>query len=380
MGFYATFSSCTLLFSAMPHTLVLAYLVKGKWPGMKLWGKSLQIAATYIGTIVGAGFASGQEILAFFTSYGHWGTLGISLAAMLFIWLGYKMMWLSSCMRTPSYESFNQRLFGPTIGRAINLLVFLTLFGVTTVMLAGAGAVLEEQFHLPYVAGTSLTALLGFFVLRQGLDRLMAVNSIIVPSMLLFSCLILATGDTHAALPITPPTTYAFLWKAVLYVSFNLAMAQSVLIPIGHTIREPRVLKRAAVIGGISLGLMLLITHTAMLSNWNDVRFMDIPIVYVTDQWNHWLQLFFVFVLYSEIFTTLISNVFGITQQLRELFSFSEQRIYLALFCTSFLFCLIGYSQLLLFLYPLFGYLGLATMLRISLPRQLYWNIGIYKK
>jgi len=339
---------------------------------MKLWGKSIQIAATYIGTIVGAGFASGQEILAFFTSYGPWGTLGIALAAFLFMWLGYKMMWLSCLMKTPSYESFNQKLFGPTMGRAINLLVFFTLFGVTTVMLAGAGSVLEEQFHLPYVVGTSLTALLGFAVLRQGLDRLLTVNSIIVPSMLLFSCLILTTGSIQTPLPAHPPATYGFLWKAVLYVSFNLAMAQSVLIPIGYTIREPRVLKRAAVLGGISLGLMLLITHAVMLSNWNDVRLMDIPIVYITDQWNDWLQFFFIFVLYSEIFTTLISNVFGITQQLRELFSFSEQRIYLVLFCSSFLFCLVGYSQLLLFLYPLFGYLGLATMFRISLPHRLY--------
>jgi uncharacterized membrane protein YkvI len=339
---------------------------------MKLWGKSFQIAATYIGTIVGAGFASGQEILAFFTSYGHWGTLGILLSTILFVWLGYKMMWLSSCMKTPSYESFNQRLFGPTIGRAINLLVFLTLFGVTTVMLAGAGSVLEEQFQVPYVAGTSLTALFGYFVLRQGLERLLAVNSVVVPTMLLFSCLILFTGQAESPLPVTAPTTYTFLWKAVLYVSFNLAMAQSVLIPIGCTIRERLVLKRAAVIGGGSLGLMLMIAHAAMLANWDDVRLMDIPIVYITDQWNDWLQLFFVFVLYSEIFTTLISNVFGITQQLRELLPISEQRIYTALFLASFLFCLVGYSQLLLFLYPLFGYLGLATMVRISLPQRLY--------
>ncbi|MDO3677624.1 hypothetical protein [Paenibacillus ehimensis] len=31
----------------------------------------LQIAATYTGTVVGAGFASGQSIMQFFTVYGH---------------------------------------------------------------------------------------------------------------------------------------------------------------------------------------------------------------------------------------------------------------------------------------------------------------------
>ncbi|MGZ0049432.1 YkvI family membrane protein [Brevibacillus gelatini] len=338
---------------------------------MKLWGKSIQVAATYIGTVVGAGFASGQEILAFFTSYGHAGTIGILLATGLFVWLGYKMMVLAHELRTPSYESFNQKLFGPILGRTMNLLVFLTLFGVTTVMLAGAGSVLEEQFDIPYLLGTGGTVLLALFILRKGLAQILLVNAIVVPSMLLFALLILLDGSAESPLPLAKPSDYAFLWKTILYVSFNLAMAQSVLIPIGYAIREKTVLFRAAVIGGVVLGFMLLVVHTAMLANWDDVRFMDIPILFITDHWNEWLQLFFVFVLYSEIFTTLISNVFGIGEQLRELFQQPESRLYLFLFATAFLLCLIGYSQLLMFLYPLFGYLGLSTLCRISVPAVL---------
>ncbi|MDH6351807.1 MULTISPECIES: hypothetical protein [Brevibacillus] len=335
---------------------------------MKLWGKSIQVAATYIGTVVGAGFASGQEILAFFTSYGHAGTVGILLATSLFVWLGYKMMLLAHQLRTPSYESFNQKLFGPMIGRTMNVLVFLTLFGVTTVMLAGAGSVLEEQFAIPYLAGTAGTVLLALLILRKGLDQLLLVNAIVVPSMLVFALLILLDNSVESPLPLAKPSNYAFLWKTILYVSFNLAMAQSVLIPIGYAIREKVVLFRAAVIGGVVLGFMLLVVHTAMLANWDDVRFMDIPILFITDRWNEWLQLFFVFVLYSEIFTTLISNVFGIGQQLRELVNLPESRLYLFLFVAAFVLCLIGYSQLLMFLYPLFGYLGLSTLCRISVP------------
>ncbi|WP_431809086.1 YkvI family membrane protein [Brevibacillus agri] len=338
---------------------------------MKLWGKSIQVAATYIGTVVGAGFASGQEILAFFTSYGHAGTVGILLATSLFVWLGYKMMLLAHQLRTPSYESFNQKLFGPMLGRTMNVLVFLTLFGVTTVMLAGAGSVLEEQFDIPYLLGTAATVLLALLILRRGLEQLLLVNALVVPSMLLFALLILLDGSAESPLPLAKPSDYAFLWKTILYVSFNLAMAQSVLIPIGYAIREKVVLFRAAVIGGVVLGFMLLVVHTTMLANWDDVRFMDIPILFITDRWNEWLQLFFVFVLYSEIFTTLISNVFGIGQQLRELLQQPESWLYLYLFAAAFILCLIGYSQLLMFLYPLFGYLGLSTLCRISVPAVL---------
>jgi uncharacterized membrane protein YkvI len=167
-----------------------------------------------------------------------------------------------------------------------------------------------------------------------------------------------------------PPNDYDFLWKTILYVSFNLAMAQSVLIPIGYSVREPVVLIRGAILGGFGLGFMMMIVHSSLLANWSHVRLLEVPILFVTDSWDNWLQLFLVFVMFSEIFTTLISNVFGIGQQLRELFEIHESKLYFTLFCSAFLLCLIGYSELLMFLYPLFGYLGLATLLRISWPGQ----------
>lgn len=38
----------------------------------------LKIASAFIGIIVGAGFASGQEVLQYFTSFGHWGQQQLS--------------------------------------------------------------------------------------------------------------------------------------------------------------------------------------------------------------------------------------------------------------------------------------------------------------
>ncbi|WP_139488115.1 YkvI family membrane protein [Brevibacillus dissolubilis] len=340
---------------------------------LNLWGKSIPIAATYIGTVVGAGFASGQEILTFFTAYGAWGTVGIGLATLLFIYLGYQMMVISHRLGTKSYESFNNRLFGPYIGRAINLIVFFTLLGVTTVMLAGSGSVLQEQFGLPYLAGILLTILLSLVVLYKGLDRLLVVNSIVVPMMLLFSVLIFFTIEQKSPLPVQPPTSYEFIWRAVLYVSFNLAMAQAVLIPLGPYMKDVRIIRRSALLGGLGLGFMLIIAHSSMLSNWNEVRMAEVPMVTIINQWGPWLQLFFVLVLYLEIFTTLISNVFGITQQLHEVFGLDEKWIHLLLFTVSVSFCLVGYTNLLMVLYPLFGYLGLAIFLRVTMqPRRLY--------
>ncbi|MBN6205889.1 hypothetical protein JYK21_05440 [Ralstonia pickettii] len=51
--------------------------------------KSFQIGSAFVGLIAGAGFASGQEVMQYFTSFGIWGTVGGILATLLFIFLGY---------------------------------------------------------------------------------------------------------------------------------------------------------------------------------------------------------------------------------------------------------------------------------------------------
>lgn len=105
---------------------------------MKSHVRTLQIAFTYIGTIVGAGFATGQEILKFFTRYGHWAVLTILLSTILFIWLGTKMMVIARRIEAESYEDFNRHLFGEQVGSTISLFTMVVLIGVNSIMLAGA--------------------------------------------------------------------------------------------------------------------------------------------------------------------------------------------------------------------------------------------------
>ncbi len=79
-----------------------------------------RVGFTYIGTVVGAGFASGQEIMQFFTVYGIGGIWGIVVVLFLFGWLGTRMMVMGARLKARSYEVFNQYLFGPRWGKWMN--------------------------------------------------------------------------------------------------------------------------------------------------------------------------------------------------------------------------------------------------------------------
>ena len=53
---------------------------------------TLRVAGVYVGTIIGAGFASGQEVLQFYTGYGWLGILGTLVTVVLYPLLGYYLV------------------------------------------------------------------------------------------------------------------------------------------------------------------------------------------------------------------------------------------------------------------------------------------------
>ena len=55
------------------------------------WGAVIQIAAVYVGTVVGAGFATGREIVEFFSRFGFIGLIGMLMSGYILIFLGFKV-------------------------------------------------------------------------------------------------------------------------------------------------------------------------------------------------------------------------------------------------------------------------------------------------
>jgi uncharacterized membrane protein YkvI len=344
----------------------------------------LQIAATYIGTIVGAGFATGQEILQFFTVYHPWGIVGIAVSTLLFIWLGTKMMILSKRIQAYSYQEMNVFLFGRLIGTGVNSFVLIILFGVTAVMVSGTGSIFREQMGLPYQLGIMVTLVLSYLVILKGIKGIFIVNSMVVPMMLLFSLLIsvkvigFESGEPIEGLfqlQLWQEKWAGWKWvvRAISYVAFNLVMAQAVLVPLGREIEDESVLKWGGVWGGVGLGMMLLASHFALQSAMPEALQTEIPIALVLKDIG-WIVLFlFLIVVYGEVFTTLIGNVFGITRQIKHVIQLPQKWLIIMILLTSFVISQVGFSTLVEYLYPFFGYLGLLMLVILivkKLPRQ----------
>ncbi|GKU78271.1 hypothetical protein [Paenibacillus sp. L3-i20] len=343
----------------------------------KRTGKVLQIASTYMGTIVGAGFATGQEILQFFTRFGYWGTITIALSTVLFIWLGTKMMLISSEIRAKSYEDLNKALFGERYGKLISHFMLLILLGVTAVMLAGAGTIFYENWNISYQAGLLITMVASFFLLRKGMNAILTVNAVVVPVMLLFTVLVMIdtfrTPGTYKFLTLTTDYSPWAAWASpFLYTAFNLSLSQAVLVPLGAEIRDKKTIIIGSWVGGLGIGFMLLAGHIALSVHMPGIQQFAIPMGGIARQLGQYVQLIYVFLIFAEIFTTLIADIYGLTLQLQERLKWSRELLTLAVLVICYLASQIGFGPLLSTLYPMFGLISLGWLILMIRKRVAY--------
>jgi uncharacterized membrane protein YkvI len=328
----------------------------------KNWPAAFQIAAVYVGTVIGAGFATGKEIVEFFSRFGFFGFISILMSGYLFIALGSKLMRIAAQINAKSYQELNEYLFGKWPGRVINIFMLFMLLGVSAVMLAGAGAVFEEQLGLPKNLGVFLTIALSIIVMLIGTKGLFAVNSFVVPLMICFSLILMSYSiqmpNFLNKLLFIPHAEDG--WKSVVapfsYTALNLGLAQAVLVPIASEIKDDWTIKWGGILGGMALTLILIASHSTLIMLPN-LELYEIPMAIIMKNLAPFLYGVFVLVIYGEIFTSVIGNVFGLDRQLKQYMAIPTMVSVSSIFVVSYLISLVNYGTLLSYLYPLFGYI-----------------------
>ena len=328
----------------------------------RVWQDGLRIAMAYIGTVIGAGFATGQEILQFFTRHGFPSFLAILVSVILFIFLGRAILFYGRELNAKSYDNLVTRIFGG-VAPLVNLYLGVAFVLICGAMFAGAGALFEEQWGIPYLVGASVTAILTLLVTLKGVKGVLAVNTIVVPCLLLFSFILFVYVIMQGSKPVvsirvTPGEAFSLLRTGITYASFNLVLSIGVLVPLGGEIQNKKALSLGSFVGGGLLGLLLAMGNYGLLLNLPEVLHREIPQMVIVSQMGGFFITAYTLVIWAEIFTTAVGNLFAIH-------TVAEGKVQTASFLPDFgamifglALCLLGFSNIVSWFYPILGIIG----------------------
>ena len=147
----------------------------------------ISIVLVIIGALVGAGFASGQEIYSFFYLYGINGLFGIIIMCILMALLIYKILKIINIMNIDNYNDFLKIFIkNIKINKIINIIINILLLLSFYIMIAGFGAYFEQELGINKLIGSIILSILCGIVFFSNVKGVLKASNIIVPLLIFF--------------------------------------------------------------------------------------------------------------------------------------------------------------------------------------------------
>ena len=328
----------------------------------------IKIGSIYAGAVLGAGFASGQELMLFFVRYGVRGLWGAAAAGLLFAVFGIMILSRSHELHANGYQQYFSAIFGKRISAILCLVVEVFLAISFVVMISGSGALFLERFSVSPVWGILITLLLCYWVFRNDLTGLSVINFILTPLMVVgitvTSVYYLITQDTSVWASLGTMGGY-FMVSAVTYVSYNMLTASAVLVPVGKIAADRRTAAAGGAIGGLALLLVVLLSCFALYFAQKKIVGAELPLLMLSQELGSAMYFLYSLVLYMAMITTAVATGFSIVER------FAQRGVrkrtatfWVCLFTLPLSF--IQFSSLVKTCYSFFGYLGLLLLCGIT--------------
>lgn len=331
----------------------------------------LKVVFVIIGTLIGAGFASGQEVYLFFFSYGMEGLIGILISSIIIGVVIYSTFNILNKYKINTYKDFLNILLPKNTklkiiaNFIINIFILITFF----IMIAGFGAYFEQEIGINRLVGSLVLAIITFIVFMTSIKGVVKVNELLVPILIgfIFIIGIISIKDTHILNleNYVIRTNYTnFSLSAVLYSSYNSILLIPVLITLNNYVKNKKQIFYISFISVIVTILLSIIIFLLLVRVDVDISKLEMPVVYVVSNMFKILRYIYGVIILGSIFTTAISlGVSFLQNTAKNKKGYTQIAIIMCI--TSVIISKFGFSNLVSLLYPIFGYLGLIQILRL---------------
>lgn len=331
----------------------------------------IRIMGAYVAWVMGSGFATGQEILQFFTCYGYKSFILVAINLVGFLIIGTAVVEAGQTHKND--ENFRQARYfcGEKIGLFYDWFVPLSMFAGMVILISGAGATLQEYYGFNHYVGALIMSVLAFAAYIAGFQRFVKVVSFIGPTIIAFTVIVgivtvirdfdsfAAVNEYEAVMAQSRPVRFWWL-SGLLYIAYNLTGGSMYYAALGKSAATRKEAVYGAVLGTCALMLAILLMNSAMLSNIGEVGTLGIPTLYLAKKISYVLGAAFSVILICGIFSACSAMLWTVSEK------FVEQgtvRSYVFAGCVSagaFLLGLLPFAELIGAVYPYLGYIGLV--------------------
>ena len=323
-----------------------------------------------IGTLIGAGFASGQEIYLFFYKYGVNGILGLVLCSTLISIVVYKTCNIIYTRKIDNYGEFLEEVFhSEKISYISNIIINAFLLITFYIMISGFGAYFKQQLQINSIIGASILALMCFIILIKDIEGVKLVNTFIVPVLIViivglgFLCFKGIFKETER-INLESKMSIKWILDAIIYCSYNMILVIPVLVNLGKNIKNKNQILIVSILSGLIVFILAISIFLILLRINIDYSKIETTVVSPINNSYSTSPFIYGIVILLSIFSTAISIGINFLKNVTKNKKSYPQ--FVAIMCISgVIISNFGFSNLVKMLFPVFGYLGIIQIEKI---------------
>ena len=328
------------------------------------------IAGTYVATVIGAGFASGQEILSYFAVYGKRSIYGLAIVCVLFILCAMCVMLRIYKDDIGGFDEYMSVVSGKRMGIFIRICVTLFMFATFCSMAAGSGELAYDIFKDGRVYGIAAMLIMCTIVFLFDLKGILAVNAVLAPimavSLFTLGLYTFIFRDTAVfAQGIASKLCDNYVTSALIYASYNILTAIVILAQMRPVISRRRVCIFSSVLGGGALFVIALAIWGSISLYYGMIPLGEMPFLTIVARRGNFLRMLYSAALYFSMLTTAISCGYGVIERLKSVFGIKKLTAVIILIAASCPVLTLGFSDIVKNVYSVFGYMGLALIVYV---------------
>lgn len=339
-----------------------------------MWKRSLAVAASFVGIVVGAGFASGMEALQYFVAYGTNGFFGVILASVTMLFAATAFMTFGSYFLANEHNEVFYNVTSKPAAFVMDWSAVACMFSVGFVMFAGAGSNLQQSFGWPIWIGAVAMLALMLIVGRFDVDKVSSVIGWATPLLVVFVLIGSIYPFTQVDVNWSEVGNYAqqevaradgtpYWWLGALnHTGLNALCGVSMALVMAGDEFDTKSTRYGGILGGVIYAVMLALLVASLLIQVESVNGADMPLLAVIDNVDPVLGFIMTWVIFLMVFNTCLGMFYALAKRLT---SKHPERFYptYAIACVvGFGLSFAGFQPLANSLYPILGYLGLFVM------------------
>lgn len=334
--------------------------------GIILTNNSLKVAALFISAVIGAGFATGKEILNFFSRYGKESLYGLGLSGVLFFLFTYSLFNIIYTYKG-KVDSFSD-LFPRPVRMLYNIISYGLIFSIYSVMIAGLSSYANVTLGINGRLFGIICTFAFCLVFIRGKDALINASLMTSPIMcagiVFMGAYYLLLSDKEVFNPFMK-ISYKWIVSSVSYVSYNSIPLIALFWEVRDLFSSEKVCFKGAFFGCMSLTAISMILDFLIKEFYVKVKVMDIPMLYISEKIGEAAEFISGTVILLAMISTALSSGFSLISTMER--KTGAKRIYTSLIiCISgFLLSVFGFSNLVEYIYPFFGYAGFIIIIYI---------------